>query len=247
MTREYFSVSSLGLYEKCPRCWFLKYEAGIEQTTIPEPAHFGKAVHAGLAAFYEDKESPKDYFFKALKEDFDKVITGAGVQSDLVSLSREGNTIMQVYPHKCWYFGKPIAVEGEYLVNIAHPLTHEYLPLPINAHLDLETSEGLVVDHKIVGSPIQGIVGRYKRQMVAYWMVYESVRGVSPEGFIFNQVLRRKGIPKILPPLRDIATTEDKVHFWEESAAMLAAIDRGEFDRNNSIDPAWHEYPLICS
>jgi hypothetical protein len=244
--RKYFSVSSLSLYEKCPKCYALKYIAGIVSPTCNEPAHFGKAVHAGLAAFYQGHKSPRDVFYAELKRDFDKVVDNRGAAPNFDDEAREGNTILQIYPHKCWHFGEPTAVEAEYTVELKHPVTGESLPLPINAHLDLETSAGLVVDHKVVSSPLQGIVGRYRRQMSAYWMVYEAVNGKEPVGFAFNQVLRRKGVPRILQPLRGVVTLDDKIAFWSEAKMMLEAIERKEFDRNETLPYSWHEYQTLC-
>lgn len=46
------SYSSLDAYERCPRCWYLRYVVGLPESES-DPQQLGNAAHAALERFYE--------------------------------------------------------------------------------------------------------------------------------------------------------------------------------------------------
>ena len=237
--RSYFSVSSLKAYLKCPRCYYLHYIAGIEVPTISEPMHFGSAIHAGLAQMYRGKPY-RPAFMAALNENFDKVRKSDDSVPDKNDMMIEGFTLLSVYEQKRYFFGQVIGVEKQAMIKVVHPDTGEVLPQEMMVRIDLILDNG-IVDHKIKSNAFDLYEASVDIQKVAYWMAYEYIYGKEPEYFAFNQLLRRKGMPKIEKPLRFTVTKEEKIAFFDTAKEVLENIKVGKFNRSDSVR---HDYPF---
>lgn len=241
--RTYFSVSSLKAYLKCPYCYYLRYIAKIEVPTVNERMHFGSAIHAGLAQMYRGKPY-RPAFLAALNDGFEKVRHDNGSVPRREDMTEEGFTMLSVYEQKRYFFGQVIGVEQQAMIDLKHPDTGESLSIPMMVRIDLLLDNG-IVDHKVKANAFDPYEASVDIQKVAYWMAYEQMYGHEPEYFAFNQLLRRKGMPKIEKPLRFTVSRQEKVAFFETAKRVLADIDAGKFERSQSS--RYHDYDLLCN
>lgn len=240
--RSYFSVSSVKLYLKCPNCYALRYVHNVPQSSIPERVHFGSAVHAGLAALYSGQPY-KAPFRAALLKDFEKVRLDSGAKPNWDSMFVEGYTLLSVYDQKKYFLGDVVSVEEKVKVSLRHPFTGEVIPMPMMLSMDVVLKEG-IVDHKVKANAFRPGEMDDDMQKVAYWMAFEELYGREPEFFAFNQLIRRKGMPKIEPPLRFTVSPEEKASFFDTVKEVLGKIESGEFPRGST---KWHDYPTLCN
>jgi len=213
---------------------------GIPEERIPECMHFGGAIHDGLAALLQKKDM-REAFERALRKDMDKVIWRTNFEEAL----KDGFTLL--YHHfKEGYHIQPLEVEKRYTVHLEHPVTKEKLPLPIMSVMDVIDKREMIIDHKVVSSPIAQKQADVDIQATAYWMVYEVVFGKSPRSFWFNQLVRRKYTPRIEPPLHTTRNAIDKILFWEYAKDILNRIENEQFDRNIGTRCSNCSYKSIC-
>jgi len=209
--------------------------------------HLGKSVHAGLAELYKGRglDVARSEFLSALENGWSSVKHSDGSKPDFKELKIEGYTLIDSYDIASDFeeWGKPLAVEDSISVDVSTKIEGVYLPLPLMGVPDV-VFRGPVIDHKIVSSPLDDDYIQNDLQRVAYSFLYEALTGERESSFIYNQIVRRKGVPRRIRRQVDSATDVERRMFAEVAKDVLSKIERGDFQRNPHARR--HDYELLC-
>ena len=200
--RDYESVSSLKLYEGCPRCYWLKYVAGLENGETPAQ-RIGKDTHEAIKLYHSGGK------FNSESEIVNKLIE---VYKQNVSVDACNNT------------------EHEFFIPIINIATEEELPFGLHGFIDgINENTKWLFEHKTssrywscddVDTDIQATAYSY-----AYYKIYNEL----PEGIRFNILKKNKKFMKF-QALETYRTFEDLVYFFNWAKNIYEDMRASKFE-----------------
>jgi len=201
--REYQSISSLKLFEGCPRCYWLKYEAGLEDSPNPNFI-IGSQVHKAIENYHLGKPISKELLDMSLK--LYKVYTENVAKAE---------------------FDVP---EKRFLVGLENIATGEQLPMLFKGVMDgVNTKNYWVHEHKTSKNywKIDDIATDIQATGYAYG--FYKLYGRLPEGIRFN-ILKKNKIKCKYQPLETYRTYADLVYFFNWAKRLLGEIEISDFE-----------------
>jgi len=242
---EYFSFSRLKLYEECPMKYYYQYVLKIKGPKSLAMA-FGGAIHSALEVFYREDNPDK------AEKVFIEELTSADVRlKNKESIEKEGKVGLNMLHH---YFNGPDRpylnvdrkkVEYKFNVNLDCPLGGKKIDIPVSGIMDLITTDGFIVDHKVTTSIWREEDIDSDMQATVYWMAYEKLFGKEPKGFIYNFLVKRvkKPLFDAQPTIRDMG---QKMYLVEYAQAIIQKIRKGEFPKKIGKHCRYCPYRFMC-
>jgi len=200
--REYESISSLKLFEGCPRCYWLKYEVGLEDTPNPNLL-IGSQVHKAIERYH-----------KHLLPD------------ELVDMA---DRLYRVYTENVAEDEIDV-LEQRFLVGLENIATGEQLPVLFKGIIDgVNTKHGWVHEHKTSSNYWKPDDVAIDIQATGYAYGYYKLYGKLPVGIRFN-ILKKNKIKCKYQPLETYRIYEDLVYFFNWAKRLLEEIKTSEFE-----------------
>lgn len=158
---DHLSYSQFDLYNRCPKCYFLKYVVGAREDEDSEALRFGSIFHKALASHYGGKP---------FEEGLDTALTEENAGKDR---NKFRNLALKMFDYYHTFGDRYQAkmIEQEVLVPLQNPVTKEVIQVPFKAVWDLVTVDEMIVDHK-TSSREYGIDRRHDPQLMIYSMMY---------------------------------------------------------------------------
>lgn len=198
--REYESISSLKLFNDCPRCYWLNYVAGLVEESSPAQV-LGSEVHKAIADYHLGKEP---------------------------EISGEGNKLYQVYRENTSEL-KLDALEKEFEVDVEHLATGEVLPVKFKGFIDgIDTKTGWIFEHKTSSNYWTYEDVATNIQATGYAYAYFKLYGDLPKGIRFNILKKNKGKCKF-QALETYRTYEDLIYFFNWFKDTIERIKTSDF------------------
>lgn len=171
--KDHCSYSSLGKYNTCPKQWHYSYVVYPDKQQDSAALRFGSAYHKVLEYTYGGKLW-QDAYELALGE-FD-----IGSQKDMLRILTS-MYMSEVFPQ---YSSRVLGVESTYHIDIPE------IDVPLEMKIDLETVDGVLVDHKTVGGYKPSI--SHNLQLNIYSYGYYKLKGIMPRSVEFHYADKRK-------------------------------------------------------
>ena len=215
--REHESISSLKLFNGCPRCYWLKYVAGLEKESSPAQL-LGSEVHKGIEFYHTSGKEPLELNLTPLAG---KLV---GVYMENVPASMCN------------------VVETKFLIPFENIITGEVLPMKFKGIIDgvNEVIEWLF-EHKTSKNYWKCDDIATNIQATGYAYAYFYLYGKLPKGIRFN-ILKKNKITMKYQPLETYRTLEDLVYFFNWAKKTVDEIATSEFEprltRFNNHHPA---------
>ncbi len=226
---DHVSVTQIRMYLRCPAQYYFRYVLGLK---VPPPGAtvLGRAVHCGLEYCFREKlekmEAPPvnrildiyDAAFEAERPEADWKEEDPGKAKD------DGAALLRLHYQEVAPHLVPAAVERR--VEIPMEKENTYLL----GFIDLETADGLIVDHKTVSRTPPEDKAAEDIQLSAYALAYRRAHGKMPNGVRLDFLVRNKTV-KIVT--RSANRTEaDLIRFWKLAKGVVKAIQAEVFYPN---------------
>lgn len=198
---KYLGITSLKLYTECPRCFWLRKIAGLEDK--PSPAlTLGSEVHYGIEKYHKGEKAK-------ISPEAEKLVA-----TYMKNVKREDVTETEVW----------------FKVPLRNIITGEELPFGLHGKIDgIKKEIGWMYEHKTSKSHWRMEDVDSDVQATAYAYAYFIKYGALPVGIMFQVV--RKGLkrPKVekLPTYR---TKVDLIRFWNWAGGLYQKMKAGEFE-----------------
>lgn len=201
--RDHYSYSAYSKFCQCPRRWWFDYVKYPEEKEDIFAFKLGNAYHDSVAMLYKGKP------LEEALTSFDKELM---IYSNKVRGQVEGIRKALEYYHANiypMYRGRVKRVEVEEEINLPG------IEIPFVFRIDLETTDGVLVDHKTVGGRAPGIT--YSEQMDIYSLLYLTRQGNLPRGVEYHLAYKSPGkkdpveVKARIPQLTDVLKTASKV------------------------------------
>lgn len=237
----YISVSQVKRFLACPASYFLKYVRREEPAFLPVNLAFGTAVHAALAAYYQELKSTGealrrdlllDTFRSAWTEASDGPVPLQPDEEDdgnVAALTDKGVSMLHAfYEHAAKVDGFAVeAVEHSFAVTLQDPATGERLEEQLIGTVDLLIREGgrrVVVEHKTSGKKWGSDQLRWDLQPSAYRLAAR-LAGLGDVGLRY-QVITKAKVPSV--QIADVERDEqDELDFIRTVLGVLRAVEAG--------------------
>ena len=209
--RDHISYSSFSRFEECPRRWWFEYVRYPEEK-IDLPAFvIGNAYHDAIAAMYRGEP------VVACEELYLSKAKGVNYKESENVREAIGYYATNVYP---FYRSKVASVEQEKTIKVPG------LSVPLMFRMDLETLDGVLVDHKTVGGRAPSIYNN--AQLDIYSLAYLTERGRLPRCVELHLAYKDKRRVKVevkssTPTLVEVLSTLSRVR------AFLGMVKRNSF------------------
>lgn len=201
--REYQSISSLKLFEQCPRCYWLRYEVGLEDKPSPNLI-IGSQVHEAIENYHLGKPDSKGLLDMSRK--LYKVYTKNVAESEID------------------------VPEKEFLVEFENIATGEQLSVPFKGIIDgINTKNGWVYEHKTSGYYWKYEDVATNIQATGYAYAYFKLYGDLPKGIRFNILKKNKIICKY-QSLETYRTYKDLIYFFNWVKDIIEQIKYSDFE-----------------
>jgi len=237
---DYLSVTRLNMYLNCPFQYYLRYVKDIKPPDTA-PQQVGKALHTAIAWIYECKQKAciLPPFSKAA-EIYEELLWNAGISTSPRAtpyFRQKGRLVLRSYMSSLAPQLSPKEVEWGFRIPIGS--------LNFLGFVDLVTTDGVLVDHKVsFQNPlsIESRIEEAKRQMVAYTWAYRELLG-QEKGveihFLFPDEAR------VIP----VSVTDEAIdrirHTFSEVAARLSHPSE-LFAPRSGRHCAWCPYKKYC-
>jgi len=219
---DYISVTQIKMYLRCPAQYYFRYVLGLK---VPPAGALvlGRAVHAGLEHYFAGKlhtgEGPPvnrvlDVFDAAFEAERPEADWG---EDDPGRAKDDGAALLRLHHAEVGPRLVPAAVERRVEV----PLPG--VGVPLLGFIDLETADGLIVDHKTVSRTPPEEKAQGDLQLSAYALAYRYAHGKLPAGVRLDFLVRNK-TPKIVT--RAASRAEADLERFKRLAARVAAAIR---------------------
>lgn len=201
--KDHYSYSAFSKFSECPRRWYFDYVRYPEQKKEIFAFKLGSAYHDAIQKMYEG--SPLE---ECLRE-FDNQMV---VYSNKVRKQVDGIRKAIEYYHTSVY---PIYRGRVNRVEMGENLKLLDIDIPFSFRIDLETSDGVLVDHKTVGGRAPSI--EYSEQMDIYSGLYLTREGRLPRGVEYHLAYKKPGkkapveVKTKIPQLTEVLKTVSKV------------------------------------
>ncbi len=221
---KYFSVSEVKAYLQCPVQHQFKY---VERISKPNPPAVtrGIAYDRGLQAVYRHQLEtgelpPVELAEQAALAALDELIPNTDWAEDSTEAARaDVQQAIALYMQELAPKVQPSLVQDRFLVEF------ENTDWAFLGYIDLVTTDGVVVDNKLLGrSPVQDDVDQ-DLQLTAYALGYQVKYGGLPAGLRLDCIIKTK-TPKVV----QVATsrTEAEINRFLKLLGHVAhAIDQG--------------------
>jgi putative RecB family exonuclease len=207
----YVSVSQMKCWLRCPRQFELKYIRGVPPAFVPVNLAFGSAIHAALAAYYQEirisgnplrrdlvLEVFRDAWAKAEEGDIPLQVDEDG--DEPVNMVDKGVSMLHAF-HDHSSKVPPFeaeAVEHGFTVNLHDPDTGEVLDEQLVGTMDLvilEDGRRVVVEHKTAARKYGEDLLRFDLQVSGYKLAAREA-GLGEVGLRF-QVITKTKVPAV--------------------------------------------------
>lgn len=226
LPRDHISVSQIKMYLHCPAQYYFHYVKGIQ---VPPKGSMvlGKAVHKALEYYFGHKlflgkEPPLGDVLDVFSDYFDREKIGAVWDEEAGAAKDDGVGLIKLYISELAPSITPLAVEHKFEVQIAGTTLLGYI--------DLITTDGLIIDHKVVSRTPAENAADEDIQLSGYALGYRHLYGSLPQGVQFNYLVRNK-VPKLVARTAK-REEKDLARFERIVEGAIKAIDAGIFYPN---------------
>lgn len=201
--KDHFSASAFTKFCQCPRRWWFDYVKYPEQREEIFAFKLGTAYHESVAMLYEGK---------SLEESLVSFDRDMVIYSNKVRKQVEGVRSALEYYYSSVY---PIYRGRVRKVEVQEELRMLDIDIPFSYRIDLETTDGVLVDHKTVGGRAPSI--NFSEQMDIYSLLYLNKEGTLPRGVEYHLAYKSPGkkspveIKSRMPSLPEVLKTASKV------------------------------------
>jgi CRISPR/Cas system-associated exonuclease Cas4 (RecB family) len=227
LPRDHISVSQIRMYLRCPAQYYFHY---VENIKVPSsgPLVLGKAVHAALEYYFWEKifigtgaqlDDVLDVYSEAFEKERLDAVWG---DEDPSKAKDEGAELIKLYLTETAPQVIPLAVEKKFEVPIAGTVLLGYI--------DLITTDGKIIDHKVVSKTPSENKIKEDIQLTAYAMAYRELFGELPLEVKLNYMVRNK-VPKLVERAANRGE-EDIRRFIHLAEGVVKAIGAGMFYPN---------------
>ena len=208
--RDHISYSSFSRFEECPRKWWFEYVRYPEEK--PESVAFaiGNAYHDAVAEIYRGKtlEECEEVYMQRLG-------TNVSYKDSQKIAEALKYYYTNIYPY---YRNKVGSVEVEKTIKVTG------ISIPLMYRMDLETLDGILVDHKTVGGRAPAIYNN--AQLDIYSLAYLTEKGRLPRAVELHLAYKDKGkveVKSVIPSLAEVLSTLSRMR------AFLGMVKRNSF------------------
>lgn len=208
--KDHVSYSSFNRFEECPRKWWFEYVRYPEERVETGTFAIGNAYHEAVAEIYRGKtlEESEEVYMRRLGENA-SYKDSQGIKDAL----RYYYT--NVYPY---YRNKVGSIEVEKTIKVPG------ISIPLMYRMDLETLDGILVDHKTVGGRIPKIANN--QQLNIYSLAYLTENGRLPRAVELHLAYKDRGkveVRSAVPSLPEVLSTLSMLR------AFLGMVKRNSF------------------
>ena len=207
--RDHISASAFNRFEECPRKWWFEYVRYPEEKRESAAFAMGNAYHDALAAMYRGEP------LEVCKSIYTERVGLASFKESQKVLDAVSYYHSNIYP---FYRSKVSSVEQEKTIKVAG------LSIPLMFRMDLETLDGVLVDHKTVGGRAPSVFNN--AQLDIYSLAYLTQRGRLPRAVELHLAYKDKGkveVKSVVPTLADVLCTFTRVR------AFIGMVKRNSF------------------
>jgi len=233
--REHESISSLKLFNGCPRCYWLKYVAGLEQK--PSLAQLqGRTVHKAISEYHEG------IVWEDIKSRLE--LTGEclnGISDDEIELANyQVEKLVETYIKNVPQ-GACDKTERHFMIPMVNLSTGEELPVKFEGYIDGENSKiDWLFEHKTSSSYWKTERANTSIQATGYAYAYYVLTGNMPEGIRFN-ILKKNKVTMKYQPLETYRTFEDLLYFFNWFKNTIEEIQVSDFEPRQTRFNFHHE------
>ncbi|MGB9887964.1 MAG: RecB family exonuclease, partial [Moorellales bacterium] len=171
---DHVSVTQIRMYLRCPAQYYFRYVLGLK---IPPPgaAVLGRAVHKGLEHYFRAKlDRPEGAPLREVLEVFAAAFEAEAPEADWADDSParakdDGAALLRLHREEVAPHLAPAAVERRVEIPLAGAT--------LLGFVDLETADGLIVDHKTVSRTPPESKAQEDLQLSAYALAYRAAHG----------------------------------------------------------------------
>lgn len=220
--QDHVSVTQIRMYMRCPAQYYFRYVLGLK---IPPPGAtvLGRAVHKGLEFYFREKlDRPEGPPIGQVLEVYAAAFEAESPEADWrdddpARAKDDGVALLRLHHEEVARHLVPAAVERRVEIPLAGTV--------LLGFIDLETRDGLIVDHKTVSrTPPEG-KAQEDIQLSAYALAYLCAHQTLPAGVRLDFLVRAKQ-PKIVT--RSAARTMRDVERFAKLASGVAAAIRAD-------------------
>ena len=207
--KDHVSYSAFSSFDRCPRRWWFEYVRYPEEKADIPAFIIGNAYHDAIAAMYQGKPLAE------CEEIYVTKVKGVGNDGVLGAIKYYHSNI---YPY---YRSKVASIEVEKTIKIPG------LSVPLMYRMDLETLDGVLVDHKTVGGKAPSV--HNNAQLDIYSLAYLIEKGRLPRSVELHLAYKGKDkveIKTVIPALADVLCTLSRVK------AFLGMVEHDSFPCN---------------
>lgn len=204
--KDHVSYSAFSSFEECPRRWWFEYVRYPEEKKDIPAFIIGNAYHDAIAQMY--RGAP----LEECEELYIEKVRGIGKDGILGAIKYYHSNI---YPY---YRSKVANIEVEKVVEVPG------LDIPLMYRMDLETLDGILVDHKTVGGRAPSVYNN--AQLDIYSLAYLTEVGRLPRAVELHLAYKGKDkveVKSVIPALADVLSTLSRVK------AFLGMVERNSF------------------
>lgn len=196
--KDHWSASAFMRFEECPRKWWFEYVRYPQELKDVPAFVIGNAYHDAIASMYRGEP------LESCIEIYTNKLGGVASYKDSESIKESIRYYYtNVYP---FYRSKVASVESEKTIVIPG------LGLPLMFRMDLETLDGVLVDHKTVGGRAPSVFNN--AQLDIYSLAYLTEKGRLPRAVELHLAYKDKKrveVKAVIPTLADVLCTLTRV------------------------------------
>ena len=235
----YLTYTSYAEFKRCRQRWAFNFKSLLSPKKEPEVFTFGKAIHAGLAAFYSGQDA---------KSAFDQVIKkGSSAYEDEKTSEKTlalGHHMLDRYEE----FSKEkdffVVKKTEFVFNVK--IAPE---IALLGRVDgiAENDGTWLLEFKTASQvgPAYLDYLQLDEQSTAYIVAIENLWPISVEGVIYT-ILRKSRAKESIVRKQIVRTEQQKTQFVKEAQIVAEEMERGVIYRNPSHLCLYCPYRLIC-